>query len=60
VLFEIVAPKLGVASPIAGGGRYDGLLADVGAPVRCRLWVRAFTLSDCWLCSAIQRLSNLL
>jgi len=32
-VFEVVAPKLGVASPIAGGGRYDGLLADVGAPV---------------------------
>jgi ATP phosphoribosyltransferase regulatory subunit len=32
-VFEIIAPKLGVASPIAGGGRYDGLVAHVGAPV---------------------------
>ena len=32
-VFEIIAPKLGVASPIAGGGRYDELLARVGAPV---------------------------
>src|SRR5215813_1352338 len=27
---------------------------------QCRLWVRAFTRSDCWLCWAIQRLSNLI
>jgi len=25
-------PKLGKGSPIAGGGRYDGLLKAVGAP----------------------------
>ena len=31
-VFEIIAPELGERSPIAGGGRYDGLLADVGAP----------------------------
>jgi ATP phosphoribosyltransferase regulatory subunit len=31
-VFEIVSPRLGPASPIAGGGRYDDLLADVGAP----------------------------
>ena len=30
-VFEIVAPGLGPASPVAGGGRYDGLLAEVGA-----------------------------
>ena len=32
-VFEIVAPELGPRSPVAGGGRYDSLLADVGAPV---------------------------
>jgi ATP phosphoribosyltransferase regulatory subunit len=32
-VFEIVAPALGPDSPVAGGGRYDSLLADVGAPV---------------------------
>ena len=31
-VFEIVAAELGPKSPVAGGGRYDGLLADVGAP----------------------------
>ncbi len=31
-VFEIVVEKLGPKSPVAGGGRYDGLLADVGAP----------------------------
>jgi ATP phosphoribosyltransferase regulatory subunit len=31
-VFEIVAPALGPRSAIAGGGRYDSLLADVGAP----------------------------
>jgi ATP phosphoribosyltransferase regulatory subunit len=31
-VFEIVAPGLGPGSPVAGGGRYDGLLAEVGAP----------------------------
>lgn len=30
-VFEIVDPRLGPKSPIAGGGRYDSLLADVGA-----------------------------
>jgi len=32
-VFEIVAAELGPQSPVAGGGRYDSLLADVGAPV---------------------------
>ncbi|MFA5898409.1 MAG: ATP phosphoribosyltransferase regulatory subunit [Hyphomicrobium sp.] len=31
-VFEIVVDALGPASPIAGGGRYDGLLKAVGAP----------------------------
>jgi ATP phosphoribosyltransferase regulatory subunit len=31
-VFELVAAELGPKSPVAGGGRYDGLLADVGAP----------------------------
>ena len=31
-VFEIVAPSLGAASPVAGGGRYDNLLRAVGAP----------------------------
>ena len=31
-VFEIVAPQLGAASPIAGGGRYDSLLRQCGAP----------------------------
>ena len=31
-VFEIVAPALGPRSPVAGGGRYDSLLAEVGAP----------------------------
>jgi ATP phosphoribosyltransferase regulatory subunit len=31
-VFEIVARELGPDSPLAGGGRYDSLLADVGAP----------------------------
>lgn len=30
-LFQIIAPKLGPMNPIASGGRYDGLLADMGA-----------------------------
>ena len=33
-VFEIVARELGPSSPLAGGGRYDSLLADVGAPAR--------------------------
>ena len=32
-MFEAVAPALGTRSPVAGGGRYDNLLAEVGAPV---------------------------
>ncbi len=31
-VFEIALPSLGWASPVAGGGRYDRLLLDVGAP----------------------------
>jgi ATP phosphoribosyltransferase regulatory subunit len=31
-VFQAFAPGLGAASPIASGGRYDGLLADMGAP----------------------------
>ena len=31
-VFQIVSAKLGAASPVASGGRYDGLLADMGAP----------------------------
>jgi ATP phosphoribosyltransferase regulatory subunit len=31
-VLEIVAPGLGPKSPVAGGGRYDGLIAEVGAP----------------------------
>jgi ATP phosphoribosyltransferase regulatory subunit len=30
-VFEVMAPLLGPASPLAGGGRYDGLLKAVGA-----------------------------
>jgi len=30
---EIVVPELGPKAPLAGGGRYDSLLAEVGAPV---------------------------
>jgi len=30
-VFEVIAPALGPKSPIAGGGRYDSLLAEVGA-----------------------------
>jgi ATP phosphoribosyltransferase regulatory subunit len=33
-VFEVIAPALGPRSPIAGGGRYDDLLADAGAPVQ--------------------------
>ena len=33
-VFEIIAHELGPSSPLAGGGRYDSLLADVGAPGR--------------------------
>jgi ATP phosphoribosyltransferase regulatory subunit len=31
-VFELVTPALGAASPIAGGGRYDSLLREAGAP----------------------------
>ena len=31
-MFEIIAPQLGPASPVAGGGRYDSLLRQCGAP----------------------------
>src|SRR5215468_11323326 len=31
-VFQAISPKLGATSPIASGGRYDGLLADLGAP----------------------------
>lgn len=31
-VFEVVSDALGTASPVAGGGRYDGLLKAVGAP----------------------------
>ncbi len=31
-VFEVMAPALGPGSPVAGGGRYDGLLRAVGAP----------------------------
>ncbi|MBO0766506.1 MAG: ATP phosphoribosyltransferase regulatory subunit, partial [Hyphomicrobiaceae bacterium] len=30
-VFEVIASALGPKSPVAGGGRYDGLLAQVGA-----------------------------
>jgi ATP phosphoribosyltransferase regulatory subunit len=32
-VFEAVAPALGPRSPVAGGGRYDNLFAEMGAPV---------------------------
>jgi ATP phosphoribosyltransferase regulatory subunit len=31
-VFEAVSTALGAMSPVAGGGRYDNLLAEVGAP----------------------------
>ena len=31
-VFDLVVPQLGTRSPVAGGGRYDGLLRAVGAP----------------------------
>jgi ATP phosphoribosyltransferase regulatory subunit len=31
-VFEVISPALGPRSPVAGGGRYDSLLAQVGAP----------------------------
>jgi ATP phosphoribosyltransferase regulatory subunit len=32
-VFEVIVPRLGIECPVAGGGRYDGLLKAVGAPV---------------------------
>lgn len=32
-VFEIVSPALGPTSPLAGGGRYDGLMRISGSPV---------------------------
>lgn len=31
-VFEVVAPGLGTLSPVAGGGRYDSLMRQCGAP----------------------------
>jgi ATP phosphoribosyltransferase regulatory subunit len=31
-VFEVITPAIGSKSPVAGGGRYDSLLAKVGAP----------------------------
>lgn len=31
-VFEVLSPRLDGKSPLAGGGRYDSLFADVGAP----------------------------
>ncbi len=31
-VFEVLSPKLGAKSPLAGGGRYDGMLKIAGAP----------------------------
>lgn len=31
-VFEVIADALGPSSPVAGGGRYDGLMKAVGAP----------------------------
>lgn len=31
-VFEVVAPELGAAAVLCGGGRYDRLLADLGGP----------------------------
>ena len=33
LVFEVVTPKLGPASPVAGGGRYDKLMRAAGAKV---------------------------
>jgi ATP phosphoribosyltransferase regulatory subunit len=32
-VFEALSPALGPTSPLAGGGRYDNLLAETGAPL---------------------------
>lgn len=31
-VFEVISPELGPSSPLAGGGRYDDLIAAVGGP----------------------------
>ncbi|MEQ1671965.1 MAG: ATP phosphoribosyltransferase regulatory subunit, partial [Hyphomicrobium sp.] len=31
LVFEVLAPALGAQSPVAGGGRYDGLMRAAGA-----------------------------
>ncbi|MCH9807284.1 MAG: ATP phosphoribosyltransferase regulatory subunit [Alphaproteobacteria bacterium] len=31
-VFEVLVPELGETTPVAGGGRYDGLMKMVGAP----------------------------
>lgn len=31
-VFEFLSPRLDAKSPVAGGGRYDSLFADIGAP----------------------------
>jgi ATP phosphoribosyltransferase regulatory subunit len=33
LVFEVRVPELGASSPIAGGGRYDGLMRAAGAPL---------------------------
>lgn len=33
LVFEVLAPSLDAASPVAGGGRYDGLMRAAGSPV---------------------------
>jgi ATP phosphoribosyltransferase regulatory subunit len=33
LVFQIEAGPVGTASPVAGGGRYDGLLRSLGAPI---------------------------
>ncbi|MEQ1653533.1 MAG: ATP phosphoribosyltransferase regulatory subunit [Hyphomicrobium sp.] len=33
LVFEVLAPMLGAQSPVAGGGRYDGLMRAAGASV---------------------------
>ncbi len=33
LVFEILVPELGSASPVAGGGRYDGLMRAAGAGI---------------------------
>ena len=32
-VFEIVSDKLGAQSTVCGGGRYDGLVSDIGGPI---------------------------